>query len=273
MEPGTYCGFILLFSSENGAPLALINDGVLQRMRVGGSAGVAADHLANPDACTLGMLGSGDMARTYLEAISLSRSIDQVKVFSPTAANRETFAQEMSARLGLAIEAVGSPDEATSGCDIVVTATNSMVPTLQPEWIADGSLVLCVTRRELGPDLVARADKVLQLGAFSIGESAHVPDMEFPQSGAAGFVAGSADERMRLPWKHNAERGDFPSFIDMLRGSVEGRTAADETILFVNVGVQGVQFAAVAGRTYQLARQRDSGSAMNRDQFLQDIRD
>ena len=273
VQPGTYCGFILLFSTATGEPMALINDGVLQRMRVGGSAGVVAGHLAYPGATTRGMIGSGDMARTHLEAISISRSLDDVKVFSPTVANREAFASEMSARVGCRVRAVATPEAAVAGRDIVVTATNSMVPTLQPEWIADGALVLCVTRREIGPDLVDRVDKVMQLGAFSISPSANVPDMEFPQSGAGGFIAGNEVERARLPWRHNAEKRDFPTLIDMLRGEVEGRSTPEETILFVNVGAQGVQFASVAGCAYQLAVELGIGSEMTQGRFLQTIRD
>ena len=39
VEPGTYCGLIMVFSAMNGEPLAFINDGVLQHMRVGGGGG------------------------------------------------------------------------------------------------------------------------------------------------------------------------------------------------------------------------------------------
>ena len=46
IKPGTYCGLILLMSTRNGEPLAFINDGVLQHMRVGGGAGIGARHLA-----------------------------------------------------------------------------------------------------------------------------------------------------------------------------------------------------------------------------------
>ncbi len=273
VEPGTYCGFILLFSSATGEPLALINDGVLQRMRVGGSAGVAADYLANSSANTLGILGSGDMARVYLEAISHSRKLESVRVYSPTERHRNEFAAEMTAGLGLEVVAVDTPAAAVGDCAVVVSATNSMIPTLRPEWIADGALILNVTRRELSPDLVASADLVLQLGAYSIGPEASVPDMEFPQSGAGGFVAGNQAERSRLPWTHNAEMRDFPSFIDMLRGTVDGRSSESQTILFVNVGTQGVQFASVAGRLYQLALERGVGSEMAGERFLQNIRD
>ena len=39
IEPGTYCGLIFLLSVRNGEPLALMNDGYLQHMRVGACAG------------------------------------------------------------------------------------------------------------------------------------------------------------------------------------------------------------------------------------------
>ena len=272
VEPGTYCGFILLFSAENGAPLALINDGVLQQTRVGGSACIATAALANPGSTKVGIIGSGNMARTYLEAISLTRPIELVKVFSPNKAHRVLFATEMSDRLGLSVQAVDTPEDAVADCGIVVTATNSMVPTLHPEWIATGSLVLCVTRRELSSELVDSADRVMQLGTFSIGPDANVPNLEFPQSGAGGFISGNEAERARLPWRHRSETRDFPSFIGMLRGDVRGRVAPEETIVFINIGAQGVQFAAVAGRAYQLALERGIGSEMTQDQYLQNIR-
>ena len=36
MQPGTWCGLVMVFSVRNGEPLAIVNDGVLQHMRVGG---------------------------------------------------------------------------------------------------------------------------------------------------------------------------------------------------------------------------------------------
>ena len=59
----------------------------------------------------------------------------------------------------------------------------------------------------------------------------------------------------------------------MLRGEVEGRSTPEETILFVNVGAQGVQFASVAGCAYQLAVELGIGSEMTQGRFLQTIRD
>ena len=96
MRPGTYCGLVLLFSTQDGEPLAIINDGHLQHMRVGASAGIGARLLAREDAHAVGMIGSGGMARTVLEALVEVRDIKTVKVYSRVAANREAFAAEMT---------------------------------------------------------------------------------------------------------------------------------------------------------------------------------
>ena len=273
VEPGTYCGFILLFSTQTGAPLALINDGVLQRMRVGGSAGIGIDLFSPPAAHTLGILGSGDMAREYLDAISRVRALVSVKVFSPTAENRRRFAEEMSAKLHLDVTAVDTAAEAAGDASIVATATNAMTPTLRPEWIARGSTVVCVTRREVGPAMVEGADGVYQLGAHSIGPRSNVPDLEWPQSAAGGFVSGNREERERLPWSANAEARGFPSLIDVTRGEAPGRESEDDVILFLNTGLQGIQFASVGARVLELAVEAGVGGALDREIFLQDVRD
>src|SRR5579885_3368299 len=54
---GTWVGLVLLFSMRTGEPLALLPDGVIQRMRVGATNGLAARFLAPPDARVYALLG------------------------------------------------------------------------------------------------------------------------------------------------------------------------------------------------------------------------
>ena len=82
MRPGVYCGLVLLFSTENGEPLAILNDGYLQHMRVGAAAGIGARLLSRADSQRVGLIGSGGMARTLLEALVAVRPIKEVRVFS-----------------------------------------------------------------------------------------------------------------------------------------------------------------------------------------------
>ena len=81
--PGTFCGLLFLFSSQDATPVAMINDGILQHIRVGGGAGLGVKYLARQNSEIVGMIGSGGMARTYLDAFCQVRNIKKVKVYSP----------------------------------------------------------------------------------------------------------------------------------------------------------------------------------------------
>ena len=106
VRPGLYCGLVFLFDTNNAEPLAIINDGILQHMRVGGGAGLGAKHLAREDSQAVGMIGSGGMARTYLEALCAVRDIRRVRVYSPTKAHRDAYAKEMSAKFEIDVQPV-----------------------------------------------------------------------------------------------------------------------------------------------------------------------
>src|SRR5206468_3215708 len=91
-RPGRYCGLVFLTDVETGEPLAIINDGTLQHLRVAADSAIGTALMAREDCGTLGLLGSGGMARSHVEALLEVRRIEHLKVFSPTRANRERFA-------------------------------------------------------------------------------------------------------------------------------------------------------------------------------------
>ncbi len=95
-----YTGLVLLFSADTGEPLAIMPDGVMQRIRVGAANGLGIKYLARKNASTIGILGSGWQAATQLMAACAVRDIKSIKCFSPTRENREKFAAEMSDTLG-----------------------------------------------------------------------------------------------------------------------------------------------------------------------------
>lgn len=272
VRPGLFCGLIMLFSSVDGAPLALLQDGYLQHMRVGGSMGIGVELLARDDAQSVGLLGSGGMAHSFLEAFALAREIKEVKVFSPTGSHRNAFAKEMSSKLGLSVKAVDTPEEAVRDSLIVASATDSMNPTFDPAWLSPGAHVVCVTRRELGEALLKRADVIIQLGFNTVSKGIPVPMMEWKTGGIASYVAGRPEDRIRIPEARSASTGEYPSMLDVETNKAAGRTSDDQVTLFVGTGTQGLQFASVGGRVYQLAKERGLGHELPDEWFLQDIR-
>src|ERR1700692_4218163 len=109
---GRYCGLVLLFSTENGEPLAIFPDGVMQRMRVGAANGLGVKYLARADAKRVGILGSGWQAGTQLMAACAVRPIEAIRCFSPNRDHCAAFAREMSPALGIAVEPVDQPEDA-----------------------------------------------------------------------------------------------------------------------------------------------------------------
>ena len=149
MLPGQrWMGIILLFSSANGELLAIMNDGVLQRFRVGGANGVSTKYLARRDAETVGLIGSGWQAGTQVMAVCEARKIKSIKVFSPTKANREKFAAETSAAVGVEITPVDSYQAAVRDVDIVITSTNSRTPFLGKWALREGIHISAMQRDE-----------------------------------------------------------------------------------------------------------------------------
>lgn len=273
VKPGLFCGLVMLFSASDGAPLAIIQDGYLQHMRVGGSMGIGVDLLARSDATSVGMLGSGGMARSFLEAFVLARRVDTVRVFSPTKANRDAYAKEMSEKLGIQIDSVGTPEEAVRGALIVASATDSMVPTFEPEWLSPGAHVVCVTRRELSEALISRSDVIVQLGINTVPFGTPMPMIEWKAGGISSFVAGSVQDRARIPDARAASTGEYPLMLEVETGKVPGRISDEQITLFIGTGTQGLQFASVGGHVFREATKHGLGHELPLDWFLQDIRD
>src|ERR1700741_897813 len=144
MRPGLYCGLILLTSIENGEPLAFINDGHLQHMRVGADGGIGVKYLANEDAEVVGMLGSGGMARTHMQAFTRVRTIKKLQVYSPTKENREAFGREMAAKYNVEVKVCDPPDDIYKGAEIVAALTDSAVPVLDGTLLEKGSHIVVV---------------------------------------------------------------------------------------------------------------------------------
>lgn len=270
--PGLYCGLIFLLSTRNGEPLAMINDGLLQQYRVGGGAGIGAKYMAREDAAVVGLLGSSGMARSYFKALIQVRPIERVKVYSPTPAHRETFAEEMSRDTNVEVIAVDDPQDAVRGADIVATATNSQTPTFDADWLRPGMHVANAGWLEVSREAAGRFDVLSARGpvaeVFADSETAY-----------NAYVCGSEEERQRLPAKDMKEnpldgfKGRRVELPDIIEGREPARESRDQITFFHNSGNQGAQFSAVGGAVYEACRDRGLGRELPTDWFLQDIRD
>jgi len=275
MQRGTYCGLIFLLSTRNAEPLALMNDGYLQHMRVGACAGLGTKYLARKNSKVLAMIGSGGMARTYAAAIKEVRPIEVIRVFSPTKANREAYAAEMTEKLDIEVVAVDSPEEALKGADVVSLTTDSLVPVIKAEWLEPGMHINNVRNNEAGSDVLKRVDVRARLGTSTLFADRSAAEVTSGSDGMFGYIAGTAEEKKKIPSSpfHEIDNPDIGTVPDIMAGRWVGR-ANDQQITFLNnQGTQGLQFAAVGGTAYNLARAKGLGHPLPLEWFTQNIRD
>lgn len=274
LRPGLFCGLILLTRIENGEPLALINDGYLQHLRVAADSTIGAKIMSRPNAKVLGLLGSGGMARSHVESLLSVRSIERIQVYSPTPANREKFAAEMREQHGLEVVVLDNPREVYRGADILAGCTDSAVPVIQGEHLEPGMHVIAIGGR---PDDAARRrfDVTLRLGTSPapVGR----PDLGTADE-YLGYAARPDDEM----WKHRrlgrrapviTGTGSDVMLADVLGGKSPGRSGDGQITYSERGNIQGAQFFAVAAVAYEEAKRRGLGHELPTEWFLQDIRD
>jgi alanine dehydrogenase len=276
VSPGTFCGLVLLLSTRTGEPLALLNDGVLQHMRVGADSAIGTKYAARADARVLGMLGSGGMARSHLEALLAVRPIERVQVYSPTMANRERYAAEMSERHGIDVVAVSHPRDAFRGADIVAGCTDAAADVIIGDWLEPGTHVTCVGGRP-DPRTYEVLDAWLRLGTAPapVNDPSWRPTDEF-----LAYVARPEDPvwarhshgRVRRP-PEGPGAPRVVTFDDVVAGRGQVRTGDGDITYSERGNVQGAQFFAVAGHVYEQCRERGLGHELPTSWFLQDVRD
>jgi ornithine cyclodeaminase/alanine dehydrogenase-like protein (mu-crystallin family) len=235
---------VMLYSTNTGELLSIMQADRLGQMRTGAASGTATKYLANPDADTLALVGAGWQAESQLLAIAAVRPLKTVRVFSRNAEHRNAFAAKMSPLINLTITPAESAQAAVEGASIVVTITNSRTPVLQGAWLSAGAHVNAagsnaLNRAEIDDDVVRRA-------ALITTDSLEQAKLE------CGDLL-SAIERNLITWERVRELGD----IIVKNGHIEPRKPDDIT-LFESHGV-AMQDIATASRVYELAKERGLG--------------
>ena len=152
----THQAVIVLFRTETGEPLAVMDGRLITELRTAAVSAAATKLLSPAAASSLAILGSGVQARAHFRALSLVRQFEDVRVWSRNSDNAKALAAEIGAR------AFSKPEEAVRGADVVVTVTSASEPVLRGAWLKPGALVNAVgavgpIRREVDSDTMRGA--------------------------------------------------------------------------------------------------------------------
>ena len=241
-----------LFRADTGESLALLDGGVWNPHKTGGVAAVGTDELAVPDASSIGVVGSADIARHTLASVAAVRDIETVKVYSTTEANRTAFATETSDELGIDARAVPSSAEAVADVDVLVTATDASSPVIESEHVSPGTHINAMgaahPEREIDVDTYRKVDK-------------YVPDIRTRVFGHAVQERQRAARGFLEAFDRNAvsESTIHGELGEVVAGKVPGRTDEEEVTLVDSIGT-AIETVSTAYMLYEKAVERGIGT-------------
>lgn len=236
-------GLMLLYDPRGNQLLSIMDAVYITNLRTGAGGGLAARYLARPESETVGILGSGALARVTLEACLLELpGLRRVKIYSRNPENRANCAAEMAARFGLPVEPVADPEAAVARADLVITATNSPEPLLRREWLAPGTCALLMgIKSEVFP-------------ACFPGTKIVADDVTI--ACADGKVAPAIKAGVLRPEDVHA------GLADVVTGKKPGRTSRDEITYFDSSGV-AIQDLVCAAHAYAQATAQGLGTLVD----------
>jgi ornithine cyclodeaminase/alanine dehydrogenase-like protein (mu-crystallin family) len=233
---------ILLYSTEDGRLLSVMEADWISWMRTGATSGAATKYLARAEARVVGIFGAGKQARSQLMAMTAVRPIERALVYSPTINSREHFAAEMTERLGISVQTVDSPDAILDDVDIICTATTSHTPVFDGHRVQAGTHVNAIgqhypDRREIDSILLNRSRLVVDDRSRALQE----------------------DGELLIPMQRGQwdDSQIYATLGEVITGQRPGRTG-DEITLFTSGGIASETLAVAAG-VYRVAEDENLG--------------
>lgn len=140
-------GLLILNDVDTGLPLAVMDCEWITAMRTAAATAVAAMWLARPESQVVGVLGCGVQGRTNVEALNVVFPLKKVMAYDVRPDSLRNFVDDISARFNLEVVPVDAPQQAVSGCDLVVTAGPILKKphaTIQSGWLDEGAFASLV---------------------------------------------------------------------------------------------------------------------------------
>jgi ornithine cyclodeaminase len=237
---------ILLLDPDTGMLQALIDGRYITEARTAAVSAVSTRFLANPEASTLAIIGSGVQARSHLEAFQLVRQLKEVRIWSPNARSRASFVDDMSPSVNVPIRAMDTAEQAVRGADLIVLVTSSPTPVIEDAWVADGAHVVCVgacrpNQQEMPPPLVKRSRLYVDSSAAAVVESGDI---------VMNIAAGLFDQ--------SHIRGEIG---ELVLGRIEGRQSARDVTVFKSLGM-AVEDVVAADLVFRRAVEEGAGTEL-----------
>ena len=237
---------IMLFSAETGKMIAVMDGTYITAIRTACASAVATKALANRETAVLGIVGAGVQARAHIQALTHVRKIERIKIYSPSGTSATRIKQDLEPIVKVAIDVVGSAEDAVRDADLLVTGTTAKEPILKSDWLKAGVHINAVGShrpdyREIDGPVVARAKVIVD--------------------SREAIMAECGDILLAIKEKAIDENHIYGEIGEILAGVKAGRSNAGEITLYKSVGI-AIQDVATANLVYRKALERGVGTSV-----------
>ena len=171
-------GMLVLTDTKTGEHLCMMNASYLTRLRTGALSGIATERLANKDACTLGVIGTGGMAFEQVLGVLEVRNIEKILLFNRTHDKAVQFKDKLI-QFGVTknIEVMNNASDVVQQSDVICCATRSNEPVFDGELLKAGTHINGVGSylphmREVDFNTIQRASKIVVDDLHGVKEEA-----------------------------------------------------------------------------------------------------
>ena len=251
-----FTGMMMVFDSETGLPMGVMDASYITCMRTGAAGGLGVKYLAAENAENLLMLGAGNQSAFLIGASAyLKPGIKTVFIHDPLSAENaekaaaalpERLRDEFGLKLNLTFKAEKSLEEATRNSQIVLTATRSCQPLIKKEWVAPGTHFSCIGADMEGKEEIDPAIfKGAKIYADDIDQCVRVGEMELAIK--QGFIT----------------KTDIAGEIgELVLGTKPGRESKNDITIFDATGLALLDLA-VAGTIIEEAKKKSIGTTVD----------
>lgn len=226
---GTY----LLMDGTTGLPHAAMDGARITAWRTAAASALAAKHLARDDAKRMLMVGAGALAPFFIKAHASVRQFTDIAIWNRNPAGSARLVAELK-HDGLPVRIATDLETEARAADLISCATLATAPLIHGAWLKPGAHLdmagaFTLGMREADDEALNRASVFIDTKA-ALTEGGDV---------AVAIKAGT--------YSAPQVRGDL---FDLCRGTVTGRTSADEITLFKSIGT-AIEDLAAAGLVWE----------------------
>jgi ornithine cyclodeaminase len=235
-------GVVVAFAAGTGEIICIADAEAVTRIRTASATAAATDALARNDARILAIFGAGTQAESHIRALRHVRAFDRILLWSRSIDSSTALAAQLSAELGLAIEAVIDGERAAGLADVICTVSGSAEPILFRSWVRDGTHVNLVGSSALGP---------VEVDSALVAAARYIADYRPGVLAQAAELAVARDAGLVGDDHVVGETGE------VYAGTLAGRESPEQITIYKSLGHVVQDLAAAA---YLHARATSEGS-------------